>query len=160
MAVLYLDTSALVKIYFREDGTEAIRRLAHPDAGHRLAILSLSRVEFRAAVRRRARLGDIDARLADEVIGNFGRQLATVFQMQPVNEAVLEKAAEAIDRHGLRAYDAMQLGGCLALRATLGNEIETRFVCSGVELLDAARREGIEVINPAAQMSVEVSDLH
>jgi predicted nucleic acid-binding protein len=150
VAVLYLDTSALVKIYVQEKGTEQIRWLAHPDAGHRLAILSLSRVEFRAAVRRRARLGDIDAALADAVIRSFGQNLAGMFQMQPVSEAVLERAAEVVDRRGLRAYDALQLAGCIVLRATLGDEVETQFVCADIELLEAARREGLKVVNPAA----------
>ncbi len=150
MPVLYLDTSALLKAYVREDGTDEIRRLLHPDTGNQPAIVSLTRVEFRAAVRRRAGLGDIDAGLADQVIANFGRDLASVFQTQPVNEVVLEKAAEMVDRHGLRAYDAMQLGGFLALRATLGEKVEAAFVCADKELLDAARAEGLAAVNPVA----------
>jgi predicted nucleic acid-binding protein len=61
LALLYLDTSALVKLYVQEQGTEKMLELAHPDTGNRLVILSLSRIEFRAAVRRRAKLGYIDA---------------------------------------------------------------------------------------------------
>jgi hypothetical protein len=150
VAILYLDTSALVKIFVREEGTEQIRRLVHPDAGHRLAILSLSRVEFRAAIRRRATLGHFDTEVADGLIRDFADRLSTVFQVQPVNEAVLEKAARVIDRHSLRAYDAMQLGGCIVLKATLGDQMETRFVCADDELLIAAQREGLTAINPAA----------
>jgi uncharacterized protein len=148
MAVLYLDTSALVKLYVQEPGTESMLQLAHPDTGHRLAILSLSRVEFRAAIRRRTRLGDIDPDVAEELIRDFNHHLSSVFQMQPINEAVLEKASELIDRHALRACDATQLAGCAALQTTLGNDFRVVFVCADDNLLHAARSEKIQTMNP------------
>jgi len=150
VALLYLDTSALVKLYVQEPGTERMLALAHPDAGNRLAIVSLARLEFRAAVRRRAKLGDLDAAAADGLIRGFVEHLASVFQVQPVNDAVLDEAAGVIDRYTLRAYDAMQLGGCLALRSTVGEDIEVVFVCADDALVEAARIEGITVINPCA----------
>jgi len=148
VALLYLDTSALVKLYVQEQGTEKMLGLAHPDAGNRLVILSLSRIEFRAAVRRRAKLGDIDAKLADEMISEFSGHLANVFQLQPVNEPVMDAACAAIDQHYLRAYDAMQLGGYAALRRSIGEEVETVFVCADDKLLNAARDQGFSVFNP------------
>ena len=150
MAFLYLDTSALVKLYVRETGTERMLQLVHPDAEHQLAILSITRVEFRAAVRRRAKLGDIDSTLADELIRDFIDHLASIFQVQPVNDLVLNKATGVVDRHGVRSYDAIQLAGCLALRSTVGDEMETKFVCADNDLLRAAQGEGLPTINPAA----------
>lgn len=148
MALLYLDTSALVKLYVQEAGTERMLELAHPDDNHRLAILSLARLEFRAAVRRRAKLGDLDSMTADHLIRSFSDHLAGVFQVQPVNDAVLDEATGVIDRHAARAYDAVQLGGCLALRSTVGEEMEVQFVCADEELLEAAHAEGLAVANP------------
>jgi predicted nucleic acid-binding protein len=150
VALLYLDTSALVKLYVQEQGTEKMLALAHPDAGNRLVILSLSRIEFRAAVRRRAKLGDIDAKLADELISEFNEHVASVFQLQPVNEPVMDAAGAAIDQHYLRAYDAMQLGGYVALRTSLGEEVETVFVCADDNLLNAARNQGFPTVNLGA----------
>jgi hypothetical protein len=123
--------------------------LAHPDAGNRLAILSLARIEFRAAVRRRAKLGDLDHALANELISSFSDHLTSVFQVQPLNDVVLDEAAGVIDRHVLRSYDAMQLGGCLALRTTVGDAFETQFVCADSDLLAGARAEGLATINPS-----------
>jgi predicted nucleic acid-binding protein len=148
LALLYLDTGALVKLYVQEQGTEKMLELAHPDTGNRLVILSLSRIEFRAAVRRRAKLGDIDATIADELINEFNGHLARVFQMQPVNEPVMVAACNAIDNYYLRAYDAMQLGGYVALRISIGEELESIFVCADDNLLKAARDQGFPVLNP------------
>jgi predicted nucleic acid-binding protein len=151
VALLYLDTSALVKLYVQEQGTEKMLELAHPDSGNRLVILTLSRIEFRAAVRRRAKLGDIDSKLADELINEFNGHLVNVFQLQPVNEPVMEAAGSAIDRYYLRAYDAMQLGGYVALQASMGEQLETIFVCADDNLLKAARDQGLPVINPISE---------
>jgi uncharacterized protein len=149
VALLYLDTSALVKLYVQEIGTELMLRLAHPDSSNQLSILSLTRLEFRAAVRRRAKLGDLDPLIVDSLLLSFSQHLATIFQVQPVNDAVIEEASGVIDRHAIRAYDAIQLGGCLALRATIRGEIDVHFVCADQQLLEAARAEGIPTIEPA-----------
>jgi predicted nucleic acid-binding protein len=151
VALLYLDTSALVKLYVQEEGTEKMLELAHPDAGNRFVILSLSRIEFRAAVRRRAKLGDIDANLADELINEFTGHLASIFQTQPINEPVIVAAGNAIDNYCLRAYDAMQFGGYVTLRISLGEELESAFVCADNKLLEAARDQGFPVINPTVE---------
>jgi predicted nucleic acid-binding protein len=150
VAVLYIDTSALVKLYVTEDGTERMLELAHPDAGNRLVILSLAKVEFRAAVRRRARAGDIDGDVVDEILRQFEEHLAAIFLVQPVNDAVLHHAAQAIDRHGLRAYDAIQLGGCLAQRTNIEVHEELWFVAADEALLVAAQAEALVTVDPAA----------
>jgi predicted nucleic acid-binding protein len=147
VATLYLDTSALVKLYVREDGTERMLAVAHPDAGHRLTILSLARIEMRAAVRRRSRQGDLSPAEADLLLDRLNLHLAAVLAVQPVNDLVLEQAAAAIDRHALRAYDAVQLGGFFALRIQLGGEFQCKFICADAELAAAARRDGIELVD-------------
>jgi hypothetical protein len=151
VAILYLDTSALVKLYVRETGTERMLALAHPDAGHRLAIVSLSRIEFRAAIRRRAKLGDVEPLVAEGLLRDFGQHAANIFQVQPLNDVVLDEAAGAIDRHALRAYDAVQLGGCLALRSSLRSAIEVQFVCADASLFAAACADGLTAINPCEE---------
>jgi hypothetical protein len=57
-------------------------------------------------------------------------------------------ACNAIDNYYLRAYDAMQLGGYVALRISIGEELESIFVCADDNLLKAARDQGFPVLNP------------
>jgi uncharacterized protein len=148
LGVYYLDTSALVKLYVREPGTRHMMTLASPAQGHTLAVLGLTRVEFRAAVRRRERAGDLPPESADALIAMLDGHLQTLYLVQPVTEEVLEEAAALLDRHPLRAYDAMQLAGCVALRSKV-NEPPS-FVCSDRSLLEAAEKEGIDVLDPSA----------
>jgi predicted nucleic acid-binding protein len=121
--------------------------LADPSAGNQLAIVAITRVEFRAAIRRRVRLGDLDEADANAALARFSAHLSTLYLVQPLNETVLESACGIIDRHTLRAYDSMQLAGCLVLCMTMGSDLEFRFVSADQALLRAAVSEGLAVID-------------
>lgn len=77
MALYYLDTSALVKLYVRESGTERMLRLTTGSEAPQFAILSVARVELYSAVRRRERAGDLDGVLATELLNSFEVDLKT-----------------------------------------------------------------------------------
>lgn len=147
MSVYYFDTSALVKLYVREPGTDEVLRLADPAGGHTLALLGLTRVEFRAAIRKRERAGDVTGDDADRLVESLDDDFTNLYLVQPVTELVIGEAAALLDRHPLRAYDAMQLAGCILLRARVGKH--ATFVCADVQLLRAAEEEGLTVIDPA-----------
>ncbi|HTU70505.1 MAG TPA: type II toxin-antitoxin system VapC family toxin [Candidatus Baltobacteraceae bacterium] len=147
MGLYYLDTSALVKLYVREPGTEEMLRLANATPSHTFTVLSLAPVEFHAAIRRRERAGDVGADAADGILLAFAKHLAEVFIRQPITEATVETALQLIDRYTLRAYDAMQLAGCLVMPRSAGGE-PVRFACADISLEGAARSEGLATLNP------------
>jgi len=149
LAFYYLETSALVKLYVREPGTERVLALANRTTENRLAILALTQVELRSAVRRRERNGEIPPPVAKQLLETFKRHLETRFVSQMINDFVLDVATALVDRHALRAYDAVQLAGYVALRGSTGTDVPV-FVCSDHALLDAARLEGIPILDPAA----------
>ena len=150
MALYYLETSALVKLYVYEDGTERLLSLAAGDAGHRFAILSLAQVEFRAAIRRRQRSGEVAASAADELIESFRQHSEGKFLIQSFSDSLLDVALELVDGYALRGYDSMQLAGYLMLRSISGAE-EPTFVCADKALLSAARNEGCPVLDPCSR---------
>lgn len=149
MALYYLETSALVKLYVRELGTERLLSLADRSSENRLAILALARVEFRSAVRRRERSGEIPAVVANELLEVFKRHVEARFISQSVTDFVLDLASMLLDRYALRAFDAVQLAGYLALKNSAGADLPI-FVCSDRELLTAAEREGIPTLDPCS----------
>jgi len=149
LALYYLETSALVKLYVYEHGTERLLSLAASGTGHRFAILSLAQVELRSAIRRRQRGGEIPDDEADEVIESFRRHSEGTFLVQPVSDSLLDVGLELVDGYALRAYDAMQLAGYVLLRSISGAE-EPTFVCADKALLSAARNEGYSVLDPSS----------
>jgi uncharacterized protein len=143
LALYYFETSALVKLYVREPGTDRALALAARSSENRLAILSLSQVEFRSALRRR----EIPGHVATHLLEAFRRHVETRFVTQMVTDFVLDIASTLVDRHALRAFDAVQLAGYVALKNSAGSDVPV-FVCSDQELLSAAKQEGMPTLDP------------
>jgi uncharacterized protein len=147
LPLYFLDTSALVKLYVREVGTERLLRLADRATSNRLAVLALAQVEIHSAVRRRERAGDIDVSIASLILDNLDHDMQGRFLRQTLNDPVLDMACALVDRHFLRAYDAIQLAGCLSMKVAAGADALV-FVCSDRRLLQAAVLEGLSTLNP------------
>jgi len=148
LALYYLETSALVKLYVREPGTERMLDLASKAAGNQLVVLSLAQVEIRSALRRRERAGEIKSAIADQLLTSFQRHAEGRFLTQVLTDALLDGASALVDRHALRAYDAIQLAGFFSLRTTIGSNPPV-FVCADHELLRAAEAEAAPVLDPS-----------
>jgi len=148
LASYYIETSALVKLYVREAGTDNMLRLAQTCGPRKMTVLALSRVEFRAALRRRERAGDIEAGIGHALRSRFDSHWEEQFLIQSVTEMVLADAVLLIDKHPLRAYDAVQLAGCLVFCSRTGPE-PVVFVSADRDLLAAAEIEGVTVLDPS-----------
>ena len=61
MASYYLDTSALIKLYIEEEGTAGMVDLIRGAEIGRIIILGITLLEFRSALRRKERRGEIAA---------------------------------------------------------------------------------------------------
>ena len=147
MALLYLDTSALVKLYLTERGGERMDELASEDAGHGLATCAITQVEFHSAVDRRRRMDDLDEDEAERAVEGFSKYFKSEVFRYPVDDQTLDLACALVHRHALRAYDAVQLAACLFL-LRLSARDDLTFVSADRRLLTAARSEGLAVLNP------------
>jgi hypothetical protein len=147
VAFYFLDTRALAKLYIQEPDTDRLLKVVDGRQGDRIAVLTISAVEIRSAIRRRQRAGDIDRDVTDEILESVQAHLETRFIRQVVNDTVIDTALEMIDRYALRAYDAVQLAGCLTFRSTITDPLT--FVCSDRQLLRAAESEQLPVLDPA-----------
>lgn len=146
MVNVYLDTSALVKLYIEETGTERVLAAVDAAEGAQVIITDISRVESRSAIRRRERASDVSGTEANQVLKQIERDVSSFFLVQPTSSALLEEALRLIDRYPLRAYDAVQLAGCLIVRDSLSGPVT--FVCADAQLCQAAEQEGLTTLNP------------
>jgi predicted nucleic acid-binding protein len=149
LALYYLETSALVKLYVREPGTERVLALADRASENQLAVLALTQVEVRSAIRRREKNGEIPTVVASQLLDAFTRHLEGRCVTQAVTDFVVDIASALVDRHVLRAFDAIQLAGYVALKSSAGTDLPV-FVCSDQALLAAAQQEGIAILNPCS----------
>ena len=109
-------------------------------------VSALTQIEARSGIcrlRKGELLSPSEASFAIDLLAGEMRRIVE----QPVNPPVLEAAGAAVDRHYLRALDAIQLGSAIVARDLLVAP-DMRFISSDIELLEAAREEGFEVWDP------------
>ncbi|MCG3130774.1 MAG: hypothetical protein FLDDKLPJ_01547 [Phycisphaerae bacterium] len=146
MPSYFLDASALAKRYLEEPGTRWVNRIV--EEGGRVSVSAITQVEIASAGARRNRAGE----LSGEVLHAMGRLLAEefrdVFDVLPPSSAILTRAVDLVETHALRAADAIQLASALHVAEGAVRTDDFAFVSSDAELNDAARGEGLTVLDP------------
>lgn len=146
MSCYFLESTAFAKLFVQEPGTDALIRLMEAVEDNRKLIAACAPLEVYAAIRKRERAGHICASDAAAAFDILRIEAARMVQ-EPLNPAVLEAARQLLDRTGLRWSDAIQLGAALVARDMFrGTEII--FVSASAPLLEAARAEGFQVLDP------------
>ena len=149
MSCYFLDSTAFVKLFVQEAGTDAIIRLMEATEDNRKLISAGTPLEVYAALRRRERIGGI-AHADCEAARNILRVEAARMVQQPLNPAVLEAARQVLDRHELRSAEALQLGAAVVAREMFQG-MEVIFVSADSRLLEAAKGEHFETLNPVEE---------
>lgn len=143
---VFADSSAIVKRYADEAGHEAVRSLVGP-----VVVSALARVEVVAALWRKQRIGELALDDAGVLIGAFEADWAepdpyrAPFVAVQVTTAVLDRAAALVARHGLRAYDGVQLASAVMAREAVGGTVT--FAAFDHGLCEAAAREGFALLD-------------
>ncbi len=146
MASYYFDTSALLKFYIQEEGSEVVTDLIQNLGDDGISILDITLLELRSAVRRRERQRDMSEREANRIIDKIHRDERLVYLVQSLDSSVTEEAIRILDTHPLKTLDALQLAGCLIISRDMLEP--PTFVCADTRLVNAARLEGLVTLNP------------
>jgi len=152
MTTYYLDTSALSKRYVQETGTAWIRALVGPADGHTSLTARITMVEVYSALARRRREGSVPAADCSIAVQAFTAHSATEYELVELNLDVVALARDLLERHPLRAYDAVQLASALvANHALQAAHLPSLVFLSADDRLNAAATvEGLTVDNPNA----------
>lgn len=136
---VFLDTSALLKLYVMEEESEAIRSIVDSDAD--VVVSSLSYVEAHSGLARRLRDGSVARRDVATLIGAFD---ADWFQYGKVHvdESILRRAAKLCLKHPVRSLDAIQLA--TALFVSEHQDEPFVFLTSDKRLAAVARQEKLQ----------------
>lgn len=133
--ILYLDTSALVKLYIEESGSIAVA--AAVEAAAAVATARITYAEARAAFARHARAGGLVPAELRRVVRHLDEEWGQ-YSIVEVTDAVVRRAGALAERHKLRAYDAVHLAAVLGVELA-GGDVE--FSSFDDRLNQAARRE-------------------
>lgn len=143
--ILYLDTSALVKLYIAEPGSERMREAA--SHGEPVAASVLAYAEIHATFARRRREGLLQAAELEEIRLSFAEDWEKLTQIS-VGAAVLQRVPRLCQSHPLRGADAVHLASALLLHE---EGLEVTFACSDRQLREAAAAEGLAVFDPESE---------
>lgn len=135
--ILYLDTSALVKLYVEEEGSAEARSAV--EAADAVATSRVAYAEAHAAFAAAARLGRITAAERAAVAANFRVDWRSYVVVE-VSQPVVELAADLAADYELRGFDAIHLASALLLQQRAGKPV--RFLAWDRRLAAAAARLG------------------
>ncbi|MGL5909339.1 MAG: type II toxin-antitoxin system VapC family toxin [Phycicoccus sp.] len=127
--MIYIDTSALLRVIFPDDTTPALQHYLDRDPA--LVSSALLQVEARRGTLRRAplRLPQVDVVLSEVEVVEIG-------------DAVIESAGRLADPR-LRSLDAIHLATALLV----GEDVDALLTYDD-RLAEAAREHGLEVVSP------------
>ena len=136
----YFDTSALMKKYIDETGSDCVVSLMK-DADE-IFLSLITEIEAHSTCRRLL----AEKAISEKDYENLIRELDTDFQYYtfiPLDETVTRIARSLVNTHQLRSLDSIQLASAILIR----DEIDAVVVCDD-RIIRAGEGEGVNVINP------------
>ena len=150
MSNYYADTSVLVKRHVPETGSAWVQALTDAAAGNAIVTTQLSLIEMYSALNRKVRKHALSAADYANIVIDLNAIFSTQYGLVPLLPAVINDAKDLLERHPLRAYDAVQLATALQMRRLLvaGGAVAPIFLSADDRLLAAAQAEGFVTDNP------------
>lgn len=162
MPIFFFDTSALVKRYVQEVGTDWVRTVTESTSQNVIYISEITGVEVMAAITKRMRTTPKDGGISESdgntAIKEFRDDFENQYMVIEITSAVISQAMDLTQRYPLRTYDAMQLAVALEIEpqikaivtsTTPASAIPTLiFVSSDDNLNKATIAEGLALEDP------------
>mgnify|MGYP001140784162 CR=1 FL=1 len=142
MAFYFFDTSALVKRYHLESGSERVNAIFE-DQDNILIISELAIVEMASALQRKRNRGEITLQAMNDALAQFANEVLSGLIVAGFRSGFIQQARDLVLQHGLRTLDALQLTSALEFRA-----LSPVFACADVRLRQAASDMRLAVFDP------------
>lgn len=140
--MIYLDTSALIKRYIVEKGSNPVRDLLRQEGS--AATATVAYAEIYSGLTRRFREGYVSPKFYAIACHEFEQDWSDYLKIELTRE-LLVVARDLIQRHPLRSFDAIHLASALSLMRKLGEGVT--IVAADGRLLHAAAAEGLLAVN-------------
>ena len=141
----YVDSSALLKLYHQERGTENVRAMYR--GSDTIYISELARLELMSSAARQRRSGHIDAVFFESLVARFSEDVRSRIRVFPFTPSVIANAYQfLVENHGantLATLDALQFSFYREYC-----ERDTVLVSADQRLLGIVRSHGYPVLNP------------
>ena len=152
MAVYYLDTSALMKRYRSEVGSDVVGELFEGLADSEALVTSyLTALEVNSAANRLLGGGVIAPEVYQRLLGQFTQDMREYgVRVMSVQNELVDRAIGIVRRYALRSLDALHFASAVAADGQLSGDQRLYVVSADRELVSACGEYGIPAINPQA----------
>ncbi len=150
VSIVYLDTSALLKHYVTESGSDWLNALLSPPHIPTVITSHLTVVEAVCAFARRLRDSTLSPPLHARVLLAFDYDVTYRYILVDVMPVTIDTACQLANKHPLRAYDAVHLATALLWNQELqrAQKPPLTFISADEHLLAIAQAEGLLTDNP------------
>lgn len=136
----FFDTSALLKRYHQESGSEKVNELLSKSKGS-FVIANITIAELTSAFVKKFHEGILRHPVLKHTLSQFAKDLLTDFWIIDLERHHVMQSRSLIVKHNLRALDGLQLSVLLNLKS-----LKPFFVCADHRLLKAAQKEKISIV--------------
>lgn len=150
MTTYYVDSSALIKRYVDETGSDWLRATLGVQPSPAVIVVHLVTVEMTSAFTRRLREGVLTPEEYACVQDAVQADCLYEYEMVMAAGQVLDRASRLLEQHPLRAYDAVHLATAIITNQQLltHEQPPLTFLCADDRLNRAAEAEWLAVDNP------------
>ncbi len=150
MAVLFFDSSGLVKRYISETGTGWVINQLRSSAKNDVFIANITGIEVASAFARRVKGRTLSKISANKSLRRFKRDFDNKFIVIDLTPKIIEEGILLAEKYALRGYDTAQLAVGLSVKNYLAKRgiRNFTFISSDKDLNSAAKAEGLTVDNP------------
>ena len=140
--IIYFDTSALVKLYVEETGSNRIR-----DITHRASVISTSKIaypEARSSFARKRKEGGFSQNALRKIVEQLNRDWESYLLIE-ITDGLVRAAGDLAEKYLLRGFDSIHLASAVQLRNKIRSEIS--FSSTDLKLNQSAQKEGLSVVS-------------
>jgi uncharacterized protein len=148
--ILYLDTSALVKRYFREPYSEEV--ISRWKTATHIVTSSVAYAEMMASIFRKKREADLGDTLIRKIADSVQRDWEGFIRVE-VNDELNRYIDRVVERYPLRGFDAIHLASAILIQERVPEDFV--FACFDGRLARAARSQGLETFPQAGMRDIE-----
>ena len=141
--ILYCDTSALMKLFVKEEHSGLMQNASA--ASERVVVSMLTWAEMLSALSRKQRTGQVRSAQVVTALEEIEAEWPRYYKLG-VDTDLITDAGQLALRHGLRAYDSVQLASARRAQKQLGSNMT--FCCFDRQLNIAATLLTIPVLAP------------
>ena len=139
----FFDSSAVIKIYHKETGTEKVDEIV--DGSGEIYISSLALIETIATLRRKVKERKLTLNRFSKLKSAFLYDVEKRYTLIPIEDSLVVDALYLAEKYAMKSLDSLQLASALKIKSV---EEEIIFVSADLQLLKFAQKENFKIFNP------------